>query len=166
MIATQCQRIRHSTTGSPLKRNGRGSKRRSGHRTYHHCRSGARSCGWRNCWRRRGSTTRTRREFERTDSSNPIQSRGLIVHVCVPESAIICGIDRHRAVIAPSRANTATAVSRLNAGGDSWQHGDFSLRQAVEGIGGEPSGISNIRCHRRARSAVTHSHIANMIDCE
>ena len=58
--------------------------------------------------------------------------------MCVPEGAIICRINTHRAVIAPPR------VDCLHISCNAGQHRRLRLAQSVQRVRHEPSGIAYI----------------------
>src|SRR5208282_4110143 len=99
-------------------------------------------------------------ELECDYARAPVDARGpgvllVVVHLGIPERAVVTGVNTHAAVVAPALAVTNFDSSPFR-GNDGRLH-------FPERIGCEPAGVPDARFHRAAGGAHTHGNVALFI---
>src|SRR5580693_7776876 len=96
-------------------------------------------------------------ELECDDAGAPVDTRGpavflVVVHLAVPEGAVINGINADVAVVAPT-----LAVTDFDGGAFQRNYGRFHFPQRISH---EPPGIADARFHRVAGGTHTQGNVA------
>src|SRR5580704_13263865 len=99
-------------------------------------------------------------ELENNDAGVPIDTRGpavflVVVHLAVPEGAVVTGIDAHAAVVAPT-----LAVTDFDGGALHPNYGRFHFPRRISH---ESSGVPDARFHRSAGGAHAQGDVALFI---
>src|SRR6266542_3816467 len=104
-----------------------------------------------------GGELETADSRQKADGARRLAGRS-VIHLCVPESAVVTGINRHPAVIAPAIIGGV----RLPSG--AVYQSRFALGQSTRRIGSESAGVANSGKDRRgARNAITDSQVSLIV---
>src|SRR5205085_3306646 len=103
---------------------------------------------------------RALRQTERPYARVVVEAVDGVVHVRVPERAAV-GVERHRAVIAPTDARRPAAVSYLRA--RPLDEHLLGLAEGIDGVGGEPARVLDGGLRGAARRAVAARHVPRAV---
>jgi len=98
-------------------------------------------------------------ECKRSDAGlPPAITRGRVVLLCIPKSAVIGWVDGHHAVIAP-------AIEGRCLGAGAGNQCRFALWQGPQRVANQTTGVENRRRDRAARHAVADRDVARLVHC-